>query len=61
MALRTINGKPITAAPAPAARMHNSVADAAAANAPVKKATHKPECGDVGETGEHGDLGSNAA
>jgi hypothetical protein len=23
--------------------------------------THAPECGDVGVTGEHGDLGSNAA
>lgn len=24
-------------------------------------ATHRPECGVVGETGAHGDLGSNAA
>ncbi len=27
----------------------------------VKSLAHKPECGDVGQTGQHGDIGSNAA
>jgi hypothetical protein len=31
------------------------------ASTPPAKSTHKPEAGDVGETGEHGDLGTNAA
>lgn len=38
---------PATATPPPAA--------------PEQKGTHKPEAGEVGTTGEHGDLGSNAA
>jgi hypothetical protein len=25
------------------------------------KMTHAPDCGEVGETGEHGDIGANAA
>lgn len=45
--LHTINGKPVE--------------ETKAAAAPAKKSTHAEGCGDVGETGEHGDLGSNAA
>lgn len=38
------------------------VDEEAAAPLPRKASTtHKPECGDVGETGDHGDIGENAA
>lgn len=51
-ALHTVNGKPVET-PAPAA------AEKQAANTAPQ--THKKECGDVGVTGDHGDLGTNAA
>jgi hypothetical protein len=57
--LHTLNGKPInpTAAPAPfVATLPNATATAAAAQVTV----HKAEAGNVGVTGAHGDLGTNA-
>jgi hypothetical protein len=62
MSLTTYNGKPVenpTVAPSLPVTVANPTVTAAAA--PAKKQTHRPECGDVGVTGEHGDLGSNAA
>jgi hypothetical protein len=57
--LHTLNGKPIdaTAAPTPfVVTQPNATATAAAAQVQA----HKAECGNVGITGEHGDLGTNA-
>jgi hypothetical protein len=50
--VRTYNGKPVEEKAAPAA--------AASSPAPAASTTHAEACGNVGETGEHGDLGSNA-
>jgi Family of unknown function (DUF6527) len=51
--LHTINGKPVdaTATEAPAAKQDNPTVTAST--------THQEACGNVGITGEHGDLGSN--
>lgn len=60
----TVNGKPITTGEQAAANLRNPGIDATATSkgivVNVPSTTHRPECGDVGETGEHGDLGSNA-
>jgi hypothetical protein len=51
MTLTTINGKPVEV-------KTNSGSETT--SLPTSK-THHPDCGDVGQTGQHGDLGSNAA
>lgn len=56
-AFTTINGKPVAAKvantdPLPVPQQF--------AAAPAKQ-THHADCGDVGATGEHGAIGSNAA
>lgn len=52
--LHTINGKPVEE------NQQTQPEPMPTSAAPVSK-SHKPECGDVGATGEHGNLGSNAA
>lgn len=52
-ALTTINGKQV-------AVPQSGTSAATAPDAAVSK-THRAECGDVGDTGAHGDIGSNAA
>jgi len=61
--LHTVNGKPISATEEKnVAGLRKLGIDAqATGHGPKVTLTHKPECGDVGETGEHGDIGSNAA
>ncbi len=51
--LHTINGKPVYASAAAATTLP------AASTSDASK-THKPECGNVGATGQHGEIGSNA-
>ena len=55
--LHTINGKPVdaTATVAPTVSVTDPTVTAAAA-----KDVHRPESGQVGLTGEHGKLGTNA-
>jgi hypothetical protein len=55
--LHTYNGKPVETSEQPSALKTESTAAAPAKT----KQTHKPEAGNVGNTGEHGALGSNAA
>lgn len=52
--LTTVNGKPLESGEAASRETQ-----AAPPPAIVSK-THRAECGNVGETGAHGDLGSNA-
>ena len=47
-ALTTVNGKPVEAK------------EPGNKKSSAKKQVHHERCGDVGETGDHGDLGSNA-
>lgn len=61
--LHTINGKPVESGSEmtslPTVRLTSSAAAPAAVTKPKQK--HAAACGNVGNTGEHGDLGSNAA
>jgi hypothetical protein len=59
--LHTINGKPVAAASGAEEKVTPRATTSIPPTVSEKKQTHKAECGDVGATGEHGDLGSNAA
>jgi hypothetical protein len=57
--LHTYNGKPVEESLEQPSALKTVPAITTTAAAP--KQTHKPEAGNVGNTGEHGELGSNAA
>ena len=57
----TVNGKVMESGSAGTPQEHPPASGKLAVAPTGKKRTHQPGCGDVGDTGEHGDLGSNAA